>query len=434
MIKKLLFGVGLSGVLGLSAEAGVVEALAAGARPLRTEADLAPLVAAMGEARVVLLGEASHGTEEFYEWRSKLTRRLVAEHGFRVVAVEGDWAPLYRLNRYVKGGEGETAAAVLAGLTRWPEWLWANQETAELAEWMREWNAGRPEGEQVGFYGMDAYAPWEAAEMVLGFLETSWPERAGAARAAYAPLLGGRVASRAFIHGSILMSEAEREGVRAVAAGLRERGAAEEGTGGWFAAWQAAKVVVGAKTHFRASTGGGPESWNARARHMHETVVRLMAARGEGAKAVVWAHNTHVGDARATPMGAAGMVNLGEDARRHFGAEEVFGLGFATFAGEVVAARAWEGRREVMTIPEAGVGTLEAKLAGLGRGDVWLDLRGAGMASDLSRPVPHRAIGVVYLPELDAQRNFVPSVLPARYDALVFIERTTALRLLDAEE
>lgn len=415
---------------------GAIAALDAGAHPLRTASDLDPLVAAMAESRVVLLGEATHGTHEFYDWRATITRRLVTEHGFRIVAVEGDWAPLYQLNNYIKHrpGAGDSAAAVLAGLTRWPQWMWANHETAQLAEHLRDWNAGRPAAEQVGFYGMDAYAPWEAARLVLDYLREHRPAEWRKAEQAYIPLLNPRSPEQAFMRGSALLNPRERAAVEAVATRLGSSPPADaRGTAGWFSAWQGAKVVLRAKTHFRTSSAGGAESWNVRARHMHETVLRLLEARGDGSKAVVWAHNTHIGDARATSMSHAGMVNLGETTRRHFAPGEVFALGFATHAGEVVAGRSWGARREIMTIPPADPTTLEGRLAALNRGDLWLDLRDPALAetAELRQVLPHRAIGVVYQPEHDAQRNFVPTVLGARYDALIFIARTTALHLLE---
>lgn len=409
--------------------------LAENARAFRSADDLSPLLPRMGEARVVLLGEASHGTHEFYAVRAGLTRALVADHGFRIVAVEGDWAPLYQLNEYIKHApdSGESAAAVLAGLTRWPQWMWANHETAELAEWMREFNGDRPAADRVGFYGMDAYAPWDAATLVLDYLREHRPADYPAAKSAYAPLLGYRTPSQTFVRASMIISETQRVAIRAVAAMLRDTPAdPASGTSGWFAAMQAAKVVQGAKAHFRASQNPGPESWNVRALHMHETVLRLLALRGEKSRAIVWAHNTHIGDARATSMAGAGMVNIGATARHHFGRDAVFALGFATHAGEVLAARAWESTRETMTIPPSAPDTLEGRLSSLRRGNVWLDLQSpAVIDSPLAKQtVPHRAIGVVYQPENDARQNFVPSILPSRYDALVFIENTTALRAL----
>lgn len=409
--------------------------LAESARTFRSAEDLSPLLPRMSEARVVLLGEASHGTHEFYAIRAGLTRALVADHGFRIVAVEGDWAPLYQLNKYIKHApdSGESAAAVLAGLTRWPQWMWANHETAELAEWMRAFNADRPAADRVGFYGMDAYAPWDSAKLVLDYLREHRPAAYPAAKSAYAPLLGYRTPSQTFIRASMIISETQRAAVRDVAAMLRDTPAdPASGTSGWFAAMQAAQVVQGAKTHFRTSQNQGPESWNVRAMHMHETVLRLLAIRGEQSRAIVWAHNTHIGDARATAMAGAGMVNIGATARHHFGRDAVFALGFATHAGEVLAARAWESTRETMTIPPSAPETLEGQLAGLKRGDIWLDLQTPAITGSplANQAVPHRAIGVVYQPEHDARQNFVPSILPSRYDALVFIENSTALRAL----
>jgi erythromycin esterase len=430
-------GLGLLAGLALASPlSALTAALADHARPLHAPADLDPLLPALGAARVALLGEATHGTHEFYAWRAAITRRLVADHGFRVIAVEGDWAPLLRLNAYTKGhpDAGPSARAVLAGLNRWPQWMWGNEEIAELAEWLRAWNADRPEADQVGFYGIDAYAPWDSANLVLDYLRAHRPDAWAAAHRAYVPLLNPRQPERAFMQGAAWMNDRERAAVAAVAEDLREPPAdGSPGTTGWFAAWQAAKVVLRAKTHFHTSGQPGPESWNVRARHMHESVLRLLDARGPDARAVVWAHNTHIGDARATAMGAQGMVNIGQLAREHFGADQVFALGFATHHGEVVAGRAWGGRRAIMTIPPAPADTLEGQLAAADAGDRWWDLREPALAEHpaLRPPLPHRAIGVVYQPEHDATRNFVPTVLPARYDALLFIARTTPLRPLD---
>jgi erythromycin esterase len=382
------------------------------------------LVDELGRSRIVLLGEATHGTSEFYTWRARLTMRLVREHGFRFVAVEGDWPDCFRLNRFVKGDPGvpPEAAQALRGFQRWPTWMWANEEVAAFLAELRQSNRELG-GPGAGFYGLDVYSLWES----LRSLSASLKGRADAARAVQAALdcfepygeSGEAYAGKA---ASWLPSDCRDEVLRALVETRGSLGALpDSATEARLDAEQNALVAVHAEAYYRAMVRGGPGSWNLRDTHMLDTLGRLLEHHGPGAKGVVWAHNTHVGDARATDMADAGMVNLGQLARERWPGQ-VAAVGFTTHEGSVVAGRAWEAPMRTMPVPPAREGSLEHLLHRLG-GDRVAFLRDA---QGLHEPVPHRAIGVVYDPAREGG-NYVPTIVPRRYDALVHIDRSHAV-------
>ncbi len=402
------------------------------ARPLEKPKNLDELTVAMRDRRLVLLGESTHGTHEYYTWRDQITRRLVADAGFRFVLVEGDWASLHELNRYVKHlpGAPATAREALAAQQRWPQWLWANEETLALAGWLREWNGKQEPENRVGFHGMDVYGPWGSADLVSGFLETHLPDAAPRVARKLAPMQAHRDDIGGYVRGHYA-GEAE---VMKDFAGLLEmvretRDAEGVDSVEWFAAKQAVHVVKGAHRHFMGMAEQGPQSWNRRAEHMHQTALRLLERHGAGSRGIVWAHNTHIGDACATAMGMRGEVNIGHLARESLGHEEVFALGFATHRGRVIAGRSWEGPREEMEIPPGAPGSLEALLnTRFPEGALFFTAEAPSSARIDN--IPHRAIGVVYHPENEAG-NYVPTRPVARYDALLFLPETTALKPLD---
>ncbi|WP_241683111.1 erythromycin esterase family protein [Actinomadura sp. J1-007] len=393
--------------------------------PLETEADLDPLMDRVAGVRCVLIGEASHGTHEYYAWRAALTRRLIAERGFSFVAVEGDWPDCWNVNRSVTLAEGapEDPREVLDGYRRWPTWMWANEETVRFSRWLREHNAAS--GEAAGFYGLDVYSLWESLRAVITYLSAHRPEHLDAALAAYRCFEPYAEDPQAYALDTSLVPDGCADEVLALLTRLRS-------TSEGLDARQNAEVAAGAERYYRAMMGGGPESWNVRDVHMADTLDRLLAHHGEGSRAVVWAHNTHVGDARATGMADAGMVNLGQLARERLGRDQVAAIGFAGGPGEVVAAPRWGDTMETMTVPPPSPGSVEALLAdtGLHRG-LWVFADRPG-APWLTTPRGHRAIGVVYDPDRDAAQ-YPMTRLAERYDALCWFRQTTALSPLHLE-
>ncbi|HEU0055346.1 MAG TPA: erythromycin esterase family protein [Longimicrobium sp.] len=412
----------------------LVEAIRGRALPLQGDADLDPLLERIGEARVVLLGEASHGTSEFYTWRDRISRRLVAEKGFRFIAVEGDWPDCYTINRYVKGRGGGDARSVLHAFERWPTWMWANREVEALAEWLRGWNEGRPEDERVGFYGLDVYSLWESMDVVTRWLEKVDPELAARARRAYGCFDPYEEDVQDYAMATAMVPTSCEDEVVRVLGALRSKGPdfQEEGREAFFNAEQNALVARNAELYYRTMVRGGAASWNVRDTHMMETLDRLLKHHGPDAKAIVWEHNTHVGDARATDMARAGMVNVGQLAREAYGANVVI-AGFASHAGSVIAGEEWGAPMERMTVPEAREGSWESLLHRAGAHDKLLLLEDFDEVEGALEPRGHRAIGVVYHPGRERYGNYVPTVLPYRYDALLYIDQSRALQPLHME-
>jgi erythromycin esterase len=402
------------------------------AQPLASRRDLDPLLARIGQARFVLLGEASHGTSDYYTWRAEISRRLIVEKGFSFIAVEGDWPDCYRVNRFVRGfdGAGESAREVLHNFERWPTWMWANHEVVELAEWLREHNASVPEEMAAGFYGLDVYSLWDSLHQILGYLQRTRPDALPAARRAFACFEPYGEDVQDYAAQSRWLNETCEDEVVAMLTELRG-GTAPAGGGqeDQFNAEQNAWVVKNAEHYYRTMIGGGPASWNIRDRHMTQTLERLMRHFGPAAKAIVWEHNTHIGDARFTDMADDGMVNVGQLIREEHGTDDVVLVGFSSHRGSVVAGRAWEAPLEVMPVPPGAEGTWEDLLHGALGADGLLIFGEQDRHGPLATVRGHRAIGVVYHPEYE-RGNYVPTNLPRRYDTLLFLDQTHALHPL----
>ncbi|NUR59563.1 MAG: erythromycin esterase family protein [Catenulispora sp.] len=415
----------------ISATVAGIRALA---RPLRTADDLDPLLDRIGAARVVLIGEASHGTAEYYRWRAELSRRLIAERGFSFVAVEGDWPDCRRIGRWVANRveQDRTAREVLADFGRWPRWMWANEEVAGFVEWLREHNIAT--GADVGFYGLDVYSLWESMEAVLDYVEDRYPDllpEASRAWACFEPYDGD---PGAYAYATRMVPATCENEVVTLLAALRSRTAATgDDAEAALDARQNAEVAAGAERYYRAMVRADARSWNIRDQHMADTLERLLEHRGPEAKAIVWEHNTHIGDARATPMAENGMVNVGQLVREQHGEQAVVAVGMAGHHGTVVAADSWGATPQVLPVPEAPEDTHEHLLhEALGEASLAVfptldDLRW------LTRPRGHRAIGVVYHPERERFGNWVPTVMGRRYDALCYFDATEALHPLTAE-
>jgi erythromycin esterase len=402
--------------------------------PLENVEDLNPLLERIGDARYVLLGEASHGTHEYYLWRARISRRLIEEKGFRFIAVEGDWPDCFRVNRYVHGKLDDlTAEEVLRGFDRWPTWMWANWEVVALAEWLHLHNEGRPEDEQAGFYGLDVYSLWESLYEIIGYLKQHDPDAVGAAYQAFRCFEPYAEDPQEYARATLFVPDTCREEVLALLRTVRERAAGDAGDETSLDAIMNAEAVKNAEEYYRTMVRGGAASWNLRDRHMADTLDRLMRYYGPDAKAIVWEHNTHVGDARYTTMANEGMYNVGQLVRQEHGADGVVLAGFGSSQGTVVAGRSWDAPMEVMPVPPARAGSWEHALHLLEAEDRLLLFHTPVDAGDaLAVPRGHRAIGVVYHPEAE-WGNYVPTVLPLRYDAFLYLDQTQALHPLHVE-
>ena len=392
--------------------------------------DLDALLDDIKDSTIVMLGEASHGTHEFYTWRTAISKRLIEEKGFRFIAVEGDWPDCYMINRYVKGyaDAGEDIADVLKKFDRWPAWMWANWETAALAEWLKSYNNHLSIANQIGFYGLDVYSLWDSMKAVLDYLQKEDPAVLNVVKKAFRcfePFGEDEREYARFTNDAYNCSEeliALLHEVRLKSQFLN--GDREAG----FNTTQNALIAVNAEKYYRTMMEFNNESWNIRDEHMIETLDGLLQFHGDKAKAIVWAHNTHIGDARATPMHDAGMVNLGQLAREKYGLAKVYLVGFSSYEGTVLAGEDWGAPMQEMQVPGAREGSVENFLHEKGKNHYWLLRHDVNPV--FQSPLPHRAIGVVYRPGREKYGNYVPSLIAQRYDALVFLDETKALHPL----
>ena len=412
--------------------AGQIRSLAT---PLATVADLDPLVGLAATSRFACIGEASHGTHEYYRLRALLSRRLIEEHGFTWIGVEGDWPDCWRINRWVRGhGDQDLSAEqLLAHFERWPTWMWANQDVAEFLTWLHAHNRTRPEQERVGFYGLDVYSLWDSLWQIMTWLDRQAPDALPAALTAWTCFQPyGEDPHRYARSTRLVPASCEAEVVRLlvdVRQRTHDRMRWDEGA---FDAAQNAEVVADAEHYYRIMVRGDRESWNIRDHHMTDTIERVAEHLGPASKGLIWEHNTHVGDARATDMARGGMVTVGQLLRQRHADDGVVLIGFAGHRGTVLAADAWAAPEQAFAVPEARTGSHEDLLhRALGRPAVLVF--GPNRSGPwLSQQLGHRAIGVVYNPSRECG-NYVPSRLGARYDALIWLEHTTALHPLRHE-
>lgn len=402
--------------------------------PLKTDASLDSLILTVADKELVLLGEASHGTHEYYLWRDKISRRLIAEHDFSFIAVEGDFASLYHLNSYVKNMEGAASSAkeVLMKLHRWPTWMWSNEEVVALAEWLRSHNDKLAQDEKVGFYGMDVYDEWNSKKEVLDLLETT-------NKAAYAYVKAQYKCFEPHKGDSWRYADAVDRGKKSCASATKNvveyvrnnrHKFADLSDDVYFYLLQNTIVVNNAEEFYRESIASvGHVSWNSRVHHMHGTVNDLLKLYGQNAKGIVWAHNTHIGDAEYTSMRNTGEKNIGQLSREGLGRDNVYLIGFTTYEGKVMAGSEWGGRMKEMTIPPAIPNSIEHKLNKVDEESFYLIFDEEDRKKKNLKTIGNRAVGVVYNPRGDT-RQFVPTIVPMRYDALFFFKKTTAVHVL----
>ncbi|MCZ8537072.1 erythromycin esterase family protein [Paenisporosarcina quisquiliarum] len=401
------------------------------ARPFETEKDLSTIIEAIGDAKIVLLGEASHGTSEFYSVRAELSKRLVLEKGFTLIAVEGDWPSSQQVNHYIKGySEGkEDVLDVLKAFNRWPTWMWANEEMADFILWLKEHNVKSEESQRVGFYGIDVYSLWESLDEVITYLSKTNPGSADLelAKKAFACFEPFNRHPETYAMSSINISEACVDEVSKLLKSIR---AHEDNYNHVQEADLNLKinamVAQNAEEYYRAMVCSDDISWNVRDEHMVEVINEVMDYNGHDAKIIVWEHNTHIGDASATDMEAAGMVNVGQILRLQNRKENVYSVGFGTYKGTVIAAEQWAEPFKIMKVPVAMKDSWEHAMHAAG------DFNQLLIFDDDNRHlfdnwIGHRAIGVVYNPEFEAYGNYVPSKMGSRYDAFIYLDETKAL-------
>jgi erythromycin esterase-like protein len=425
-------------------DAEAVRAVAGAAHVLHgSPGDFDPLLALVGDARAVLLGEASHGTHDFYRVRAELTKRLIREKGFRAVAVEADWPDGYRINRYVRGrSQDADAEEALAGFVRFPQWMWRNADVLDFVGWLREHNAGiADETARIGFYGLDLYSLHASMAAVLDYLRIVDPEAAARAARRYACFDHFGPDPQAYGYAATLglAPSCEREVIgqlvelRAAAAEYARRDG-RLAPDDLFFAERNAQVVATAEQYYRTMFQSHTASWNLRDRHMADTLAaleRFLESRGTSAKVVVWAHNSHLGDARATEMGARGELNLGQLSRERLGPEAVL-VGFTTYAGTVTAASDWDAHAERKTVRPGLPGSYEALFHDTGVSSFFLDLRGPSeMVRALTDPRLERAIGVIYRPETERLSHYFRARLPLQFDAAFHYDHTRAVEPLE---
>ena len=399
---------------------------------LNAAADLDALLDEIGDRPVVMLGEASHGTHEYYTWRTAISKRLIAEKGFNFIAVEGDWPDCYKINRYVKGYKdaGNDIHEVLMNFDRWPTWMWANWEVAALAEWLREYNNPKPMQQRVGFYGLDVYSLWDSMYAMMDYLQEEDPQAAQSVKQAIQCFEPFEENEQAYARYA-LTEHSCREKVLAMLKEIRNKahhldGDREAG----FNTEQNALIAVNAEKYYTAMMSFDNESWNVRDNHMMETLDRLLTFHGAGSKGIVWEHNTHIGDARATDMKRAGMVNIGQLAREQYGINQVYLVGFGSYQGTVIAGEEWGAPMRVMDVPPAREGSVEHALHRESNQNRYLLFNTEDIRQQYDEAIRHRAIGVVYNPVRERYGNYVTSVMANRYDAFVYLDQTTALHPL----
>jgi erythromycin esterase-like protein len=423
------------------------EALRREARPLFAPDDYDEILAWIGDASVVLLGEATHGTHEFYEARALITRLLMERSGFSAVAIEGDWPDAYRVNRYVHMSppSGEAVDA-LGGFERFPTWMWRNTVIVEFISWLRARNAMMDPANQAGFYGLDLYSLRSSMQAVVDYLEKRDPNAARSARKSYgcfdqfggdnetyswaASRTGGTEGLCAEAVTRELLSLREHR-----AAFLRHDGSAAADE--FFYAEQNARLARNAELYYRTMFKGRVASWNIRDKHMAETLDELLAhlkSRGQSPKIVVWAHNSHLGDARATEMSDDGEINLGQQVRQRHGGNARL-IGFSTHHGTVIAASDWGEPAQRMQVRPALEGSWESLFHETRLGRFFLPFtQGSDAFTVLAKRRLERAIGVVYRPETERLSHYFNARLAHQFDAVIHFDGTTALQPLERRQ
>ena len=410
---------------------------------LKGTADVADeILAFCGDAKFVLIGEASHGTHEFYKYRAEITKRLIAEKGFTAVAVEADFPDAYRVNRYVHGaGRDKTAEESLSDFRRFPLWMWRNADVLDFVGWLRAHNDNQNPPSKIGFYGLDLYSLHSSMRAVLDYLNKIDPEAAQRARYRYSCFdhFGEDAQHYGYAANYNLKNSCEKEVVNQLIE-LRRRAADYMNRDGfiardeYFFAEQNARLVKNAEEYYREMFRGRVSSWNLRDRYMAETLHALAAhleTQGQAVKIVVWEHNSHLGDARATEMGKRGEWNVGQLVREKYGAGDTRLIGLTTHSGTVTAASNWDEAAQLKRVRPALENSYERLFHETGLPGFFLNLRDEETKEILSKPLLERAIGVIYRPETERLSHYFASVLAEQFDGVIHFDETRAVEPLD---
>jgi len=393
-------------------------------------ARLEPLLDRIGDARVVLLGEASHGTSEFYRMRERITRELVKHKGFTFIGIEADWPDAARIDHYVR--HLEYPPSEWTAFARFPTWMWRNNEVRRFIDWLRDWNSDRKLQSRVAFHGLDLYSLYNSIRSILKYLDEVDPDTAQLARRRYGCL--GPWQSDPAAYGQAALNDAyhscEEEVTRMLQDLLTRQARYAEHDGERFMdAVQNARLVTNAERYYRIMYYGSRASWNLRDLHMFETLKMQLSFYGEDSKAIIWAHNSHIGNAAATEMSARGETNIGELCRNEFG-DRAYAIGFGTHTGTVAAASNWDSPMEVKKVNPSMPRSYERLFHDTGCPRFLLGLKGLGdseLGQALSRPRLERAIGVIYRPETELASHYFQSILPQQFDEYIWMDETHAI-------
>jgi len=399
--------------------------------------DLKPMLKRIGDARVVLLGEATHGTSEFYRMRERISRELIEHKGFNFIAIEGDWPDAARIDHYVR--YSAVPPSEWMAFARFPVWMWRNREVRQFVDWLRTHNGGLKQTERVAFHGLDLYSLYNSIQSVLNYLDNVDPQTAEVARRRYGCLTPWQSDPAVYGHATLTgkYQTCEREVTSMLTDLLKKRQAyAEHGGERFLDAVQNARLVANAERYYRIMYYGSRASWNLRDGHMFETLKNLLSFHGPRSKGIVWAHNSHVGDSAATEMSARDEYNIGHLCREEFG-DACYSVGFGTNTGTVAAASNWDEPMQIKTVRPALAGSYERLCHETEAPRFLLPLRGVGpgaRAAQLLKPRLERAIGVIYRPETELQSHYFEAVLPRQFDEYIWFDETKAVTPIGAEE
>jgi len=391
--------------------------------PLNNKDDLQTLLDQIGNSRIVLLGEASHGTSEFYYWRAEISKYLIQQKDFKLIAVEGDWSEAFRVNQFIKGNEKDSSDIIglFKKFNRWPTWLWANQEMIPFVQWLNNFNQFKKEENKIGFYGLDLFSIGESLQYLNSLQDLNALTAVKKMQHCFQPFnadpyLYSSVASK---HQVDCSKEASNLWL-AINKNINPANSAIDN----IVIAQNARVALNGEKYLRVVTIDRALGWNIREQHMLETVKDLLRLNNGKSKIIIWAHNTHIGDAHYTDMGSRGKTNLGELLRSTYGEANIFIIGFGSYAGTVAAVEKWGTEFKQLIMPPPYKGSWEDILHQAGNVDKFILLKNI-LHTGLNRWIDQRAIGIVYRPKTEL--NYVPSIIPRRYDAFVYIDHTTAL-------
>ena len=420
-------------------EGDIVKAIAASSEPFNSVggADLDKLLGRIGDAKIVLLGEATHGTSEFYRMRERISQELITRKGFRFVAIEGDWPDVARLDHYVR--HFEYPPSEWTAFARFPTWMWRNNEVRSFVDWLHAHNAERAPQDRVAIYGLDLYSLYTSIGSVLKYLDEVDPDSARIARQRYGCLTPWQADPATYGHAALTGAyrTCEKEVVRMLEDILHKQSdyAAHDGER-FMDAVQNARLVTDAERYYRIMYYGSRASWNLRDTHMFETLKTLLNFRGPEAKAIVWAHNSHIGDAAATEMSARGEYNIGHLCRQEFGSG-AYSIGFGTHTGTVAAASDWDGPMEIKEVLPSLEQSYEWLCHETGRPRFMLPLRGRSaveVGKRLAKPRLERAIGVIYRPQTELASHYFQAVLPAQFDEYIWFDESRAVTSFETKE